>query len=55
VSYVTPSEEIIDGLAAKAFSIASIACGFAAIGMTVAKRRDAQDKSKAAAGSAQQA
>jgi len=55
VRYVTPTEEVVDGLATKAFFIGSIACGFAAIGMAVAKRRDVQDKSKAAAGSTQQA
>jgi hypothetical protein len=55
VRYVTPTEEVVDGLATKAFFIGSIACGFAAIGMAVAKRRDAKDKSKTAAGSTQQA
>jgi hypothetical protein len=54
VRYVTPTEEVIDGLATKAFFIGSIACGFAAIGMAVAKRRDSQGKSKTAT-SAQQA
>jgi hypothetical protein len=52
VRYVTPTEEVIDALAIKAFFIGSIACGFAAIGMAVAKRIDAQDRSKAATGSA---
>jgi len=55
VRYVTPSEEFIDSLATKAFFIGSIACGFAAIGLAVAKRRDARGKSNAATGSAQQA
>ena len=55
VRYVTPTEEIIDGLATKAFFIGSIACGFAAIGMALAKRRDAQDRSKPATSSAQRA
>jgi len=55
VRYVTPTEEVVDGLATKAFFIASIACGFAAIGMAIAKRRDAQDKSKTESGRAQQA
>ena len=55
VRYVTPTEEVVDGLATKAFFIGSIACGFAAIGMAVAKRRDAQAKSNTATGSAQQA
>ncbi len=53
VRYVTPSEELVDGLATKAFFIGSIACGFAAIGMAVAKRFD--ERSESAAGSAQQA
>jgi len=55
VRYVTPTEEVVDGLATKAFFIGSIACGFAAIGMAVAKRRNAQDESKTATGGAQQA
>jgi len=55
VRYVTPTEEVVDGLATKAFFIGSIACGFAAIGMAVTKRRDAQDKSEPATDSAQQA
>ena len=55
VRYVTPTEEVVDGLATKAFFIGSIACGFAAIGMAVAKRRNAQDKSKTVPASPQQA
>jgi len=55
VRYVTPTEEVVDGLATKAFFIGSIACGFAAVGMAIAKRRDEQDKSKTATGGAQQA
>jgi hypothetical protein len=55
VRYVTPTEELVDGLATKAFFMGSIACGFAAIGMAVAKRLDARSKSKTATGSAQQA
>jgi hypothetical protein len=55
VRYVTPAEEITDGLATKAFFVGSVACGFAAIGMALAKRRDAQDKSKPVTGGAQQA
>jgi hypothetical protein len=55
VRYVTPTEEVIDGLATKAFFIGSIACGFAAIGLAVAKRRDVQGKSKTATNSVQQA
>jgi hypothetical protein len=55
VRYVTPTEAVVDKLATKAFFIGSIACGFAAIGMALAKRRDAQDRSKAATGGAQQA
>jgi hypothetical protein len=53
VRYVTPTEEVIDGIATKAFFIGSIACGFAAIGMAVAKRREAQDRSKTATGAQQ--
>jgi hypothetical protein len=52
VRYVTPAEEITDAIATKAFFIGSITCGFAAIGMALAKRREAQDKSKPATGSA---
>jgi hypothetical protein len=55
VRYVTPTEEVIDGLATKAFFIGSIACGFAAVGMAMARRRDAQAESKDPSGSAQQA
>jgi hypothetical protein len=55
VRYVTPAEEVVDGLATKAFFIGSIACGFAAIGMAVAKRREARGKSNTAVGSTQQA
>jgi hypothetical protein len=54
VRYVTPTEEVIDGLATKTFFIASIACGFAAIGMAVGKRLDDR-KPNPAANSAQQA
>jgi hypothetical protein len=55
VRYVTPAEEVVDGLATEAFFIGSIACGFAAIGMAVAKRRQGQGKSNTATGSVQQA
>jgi len=55
VRYVAPAEEVTDGLATKAFFVGSVACGFAAIGMALAKRRDAQDKSKPVTGGAQQA
>lgn len=55
VRFVTPSEELVDGLATKAFFIGSIACGFAAIGMAVTKRLDERGKSSTAADGAQQA
>jgi len=55
VRYVTPAEELTDGLATKAFFIGSIVCGFAAIGMAVAKRADGRGRSNTATGGQQQA
>jgi hypothetical protein len=55
VRYVTPTEEVVDGLATKAFFFGSIACGFAAVGMAAAKRRDVRGKSKTAAESTREA
>jgi hypothetical protein len=55
VRYVTPTEAFIDRVATMAFFVGSLVCGFAAVGMEVAKRLDARSKSKTATGSAQQA
>jgi hypothetical protein len=55
VRYVTPTEEVVDDVSTKAFFIGSVACGFAAIGMAIAKRRAPQDEPKTATGSVQQA